>query len=189
MSRLFSPLGPRFAPCAFGLGALLPLLLTLAPAAHAQDAPARRPPPPTEVRVQTGWAAFVDDALLDHAVVGSSVRVYLTPRLSVEPELTWMRGPGDDRDLVLLGNLTFDIIRRPARVSPYLTIGGGLLRHTNGNGFITWSTTGPHVAGGPGVTFELTPRASAFVEWRLGFEPHTRVTAGFAYRWSQWRPR
>jgi hypothetical protein len=168
---------------------LLALLLALPSGLLAQDTPARPPSRPAEVRVQVGWAAFVDESLIDHVVAGASARVYLSPRVSVEPELTWMRGPGQDRDLVLLGNVVFDLIRRPARVSPYLVAGAGLLRHSNGNGPVTWSGTAVHVGGGPGMTVAITSRTGAFAEWRFGWEPFTRVTAGLAHRWGDWQAR
>jgi len=47
-----------------------------------------RPAPVVEFPV--GWAAFLDDAVIDHGVFGACARVYLTPRLSVGPEVVYM---------------------------------------------------------------------------------------------------
>ena len=68
--------------------------------AQAQDAQ-DRPPPAAEL--VAGWAGFVDDAMIHHGVVGGSIRWYLSPRVSVGPELVYMKGPGRDRDFFATG--------------------------------------------------------------------------------------
>ena len=78
--------------------------------------------PPAAIEFLAGHAGFADDATIEHSVFGGAGRVYVTPRLSVGPEITYMRGPREDRDWFFLGNLTFDILRpragRPRTVSP-----------------------------------------------------------------------
>ena len=46
------------------------------------------------------------------ALFGGAGRVYLTPRLSVGSEITYMRGLREDCDWFFLGNLTFVILAR-----------------------------------------------------------------------------
>ena len=79
-----------------------------------------------------GWAAFIDDAVIDHGVFGASARVYLTRRVSVGPEIVYMVGPGTDRDLFLTGNVMLDlrpVDRRRSRYTPFLVAGAGLFQN------------------------------------------------------------
>src|SRR5262245_34624846 len=121
----------------------LAVLLTFAAGAAGQQAnTASRPA--TALEVQGGYAGFVDDATIDHGVIGASARFYLTPRLGVGPELGYMRGPRNDRDIFVTGNLTFDF-RGPQngrlpRVVPYLVAGGGWFQHRDRFGAFTFSS-------------------------------------------------
>ena len=118
-----------------------------------------------------GHAGFVDDATIHHAVVGGAVRWYLTPRVGVGPEVVYMRGPRDDRDLMLTGNLTFDFLP-DRRVTPFAVIGGGWLRHSDRFGP---SNEGAFTAG-VGLRANISDRWYVGGEARLGWELHTRVT-------------
>ena len=97
--------------------------------------PVRQDRPRPALEFSTGWAGFVDDATIHHAVFGGAARFYLTPRISVGPEFVYMVGPDNDRDLILTGNLTFDLIKpidnRPRRFTPYVLAGGGYFQHRN----------------------------------------------------------
>jgi hypothetical protein len=125
-----------------------------------------------------GHAAFIDSPPVPHVVVAAAARVYVAPRLAIGPEVTWMRGPGADRDTFITGNATWDL-RAPSSdrgsVVPYLVGGGGLMRHTGevGTGLFT-STEATFTAGGG---LRLTSRSGWFVapEVRLGWELHRRV--------------
>ena len=64
--------------------------------AEAQSAPKGGP---DAVEIFAGYAGFVDDATIDHAVFGGAGRFYISPRASQGPEVTYMRGPDLDRDL------------------------------------------------------------------------------------------
>jgi hypothetical protein len=125
---------------------------------------------------------FVDDAMIDHAAFGGAARVYLTPRVAIGPEVAYLQGPGPDRDLMVTGNLTFDVLGprngRPSRVTPFLTVGGGYERHSDRFGPITFSSSEGAFTGGGGVRVWLSDRAFAVVEARMGWEPHFRVTGG-----------
>jgi hypothetical protein len=150
--------------------ALLCILLAGAPAAaHAQSADVR-PAPAAEFT--GGYAGFADDATIDHAVFGGAMRIHLTPRVSVGPELQYMVGPGDDRDLILTGNLTLDVLPPNRRVTPFFVMGGGLFNHSDTFGS---SSEGAFTAGG-GVRAWLSERVYVASELRIGWELHYRIT-------------
>jgi hypothetical protein len=112
----------------------------------------------TAVEVTGGMAGFVDDAVIGHGVIGVGTRTYVTPRLSIGPELVYMRGPGHGRELFVTANITYEF-RQPntrGRVVPFVVAGGGFMRHSN--------RFGP-IAG----------------DWRLGWELHSRFAGLVAY--------
>jgi hypothetical protein len=150
--------------------------LALVTPALAQSTP--RPEPAVELF--TGYTGFVDESLINHFALGTGVRVHLSPRVSIGPEIAYMQGPGQDRDLFLTGNLTFDVLSpRPGRtVTPFLVIGGGLMRHSDSIGAGTFSSTEGAWTGGGGVRAWINDRAYGVVEFRMGWEPHMRVTGG-----------
>jgi hypothetical protein len=126
-----------------------------------------------------GYAGFVDDAMIGHALVGASARWQLTPRLGVGPEVTYMRGPRSDRDLFVTGNVVFDLASagapRPGAVVPYVVGGAGFFRHFDRFGPLSFaSNEGTFTAGG-GARVWVTPRVYVGGEARFGWELHTRV--------------
>jgi hypothetical protein len=136
---------------------------------------------PDALEVFAGHAGFVDDATIHHAVFGGAGRFYITPRVSLGPEITYMRGPDLDRDLFVMGNLTWDMVPpraggRPARVTPFLSAGGGFFLHKD-RYLDSWGSEGSFSAGG-GVRVWLTDRAYALVDLRIGWELHTRISGG-----------
>jgi hypothetical protein len=154
---------------------VLVLCVGLAATAAAQT---ERPAPVVEFSL--GFAAFVDESPIGHTLVGAGARYYLTRRVSVGPEIVYMKGPGDDRDLFVTGNVTFDFVGpRPdgqARVVPYVLAGGGLFRHTNRFLFESFSSTEGAFTGGGGVRIAVGRRAYVAPEFRLGWELHSRVS-------------
>jgi hypothetical protein len=136
--------------------------------------------PLAAVEFTAGYAAFVDDGAIDHGVLGAALRVPLTPRLSIGPEFVYMRGPGEDRDLFLTGNLTFDLLGprsgQSRRVTPFLVVGGGFSQFSNGFNGSTYSSYEGAVTGGGGVRVWVTPRVYVASELRIGWEPHMRIT-------------
>lgn len=158
------------------------LLLIGLVSGQCQEAPKH----PVEARGTFGWAGFVDENTLHHLVAGGSLRVYLTTRLSVEPELIYMRGPGFDRDLVFTPNVAFDFARSK-RVRPYVIGGVGLLWHRDGFRTAPGRTTffSGHegtFGGGIGLKVLLTDRLFVSPEVRLGWEPFMRSTISVGYR-------
>ena len=90
----------RFALIAAVLGGISPIFVL---PASAQSRPA------AVVECPHGWAGFADDSVIHHSVVGAAARFICDAvrlRISVGPEITYLRGPGSDRDLIVTGNLT-----------------------------------------------------------------------------------
>jgi hypothetical protein len=162
-------------------GLALSAALTCAVPAQAQSIR-----PPASIEVLAGYAGFADDALIEHAVFGGAARVYLTPRISVGPEITYMRGPNTDRDWFYLGNLTWDIRHpqagRPPRVSPFLIVGGGLFTHSDDFPSGTYTSSEGAFAGGGGVRVQVNDRLYAMGDFRIGSELHFRITGGIGVR-------
>ena len=125
-----------------------------------------------------GYAAFVDDAPIDHAAVTGAVRWPLTPRLTIGPEISYMRGPGRDRDLLITGNVVWDVVGgrpRHGLVVPYLVGGAGLFRHSDRFGVRTFASTDPAFTAGGGMRAWLSPRIYVGAEARVAWELHTRI--------------
>lgn len=162
------------------LRALLALaLLLIAGNARAQSTEIR---PAPAIEFLAGYAGFVDDATIDHAIVGAAARVYLTRRMAVGPEFVYMRGPREDRDLYLTGNLTFDVLPPssgvPRRVTPFLVAGGGFFQHSDRFGASDFTSyEGAFTAGG-GVRGWISRRVYILADVRFGWELHARVNGG-----------
>lgn len=156
--------------------ALAVLAGALAGSAGAQDRPKGA------VEAVGGWAGFVDDEMINHGIVGAAAKWNVSPRVTVGPEIVYMIGPGDDRDLVVTGNITFDVFSN-RRVTPFFVAGGGLFRHSDRVGFGSFSSTEGAFTGGGGVRVLIGDRFYVAPEARLGWEPHTRlsVSAGWQF--------
>lgn len=133
--------------------------------------------PAATVEAAAGYAGFADEGVIHHGVVGVAARAYVSPRLAVGPELVYMVGPNDDRDLFLTGNLTFDLRRsRPGIVVPYLLAGGGLFQHSDRFGNQTFRSREGAFTAGAGARAWVTDRAYVAAEYRVGWELHYRIT-------------
>lgn len=161
--------------------------------AHAQQG--ELTPPKVEVKATFGAAGFGDELDTPHVVAGGSVRLYLTRRFSVEPELLYMRNGGNDQDYLFTPNVAFDVTDPTGRVVPYVAGGGGVFHHRGrffGNDFNTGqprvfntsSTTWAATAGG-GVKIFLSDRLFIAPDARLGVvgrsEPTIRGTVSLGY--------
>lgn len=158
-------------------------LALMASRADAQSTPADAAPERPRVVVEgaLGWAGFGDEGILHHTLAGAGARVSLTRRISVGPEVQYMSGPGNDRDLVLTGNVVVDLLAptaaKPRRTTPYVVVGGGLFRHSNNYGGRPFSATEGAFTAGIGARTWVTERVFAAADARLGWEPHLRVAA------------
>jgi hypothetical protein len=136
------------------------------------------PPGPAAVEATVGYTGFGDDGLIHHTGMGAAVRVHLTPRLSVGPELSYHIGPSRDRDLLLQGVAYFDLRRpslgEPGRIEPYVLAGGGLMGHDSGYD----SSASPTATWGGGARVWVTRRAYVVADARLGWPPNVRVVTG-----------
>ena len=156
------------------------LLTTAAPASAQPDALA----PVVEISVARG--AFLDETPIVHGILGGSARWYVSRRVSIGPEVTYMVGPRSDRDLFVTGNVTVDL--RPARAAtwctPYLLAGAGFFRHSDTFSGQRYSSSEGAVTAGAGIRIGVTPRLWIAPELRVGWEPHTRlgVTVGYGLK-------
>jgi hypothetical protein len=131
-------------------------------------------------QVSGNFTTFLDDGPIDHVGVGSALRVYLTPRLSIGPELVYLIGPGNDRDVLLFASLTVDL-KRPmlgqvGRVEPYLVAGAGLLSHSDSYNSYTSSNVSRAFSWGGGARVWVARRVYIASDVRLGWTPNIRVT-------------
>jgi hypothetical protein len=156
----------------------LVLLALLFQAERAAAQTAGRPDPAVELT--GGYAGFADEGIVGHSVFGGAFRYHLSPRISVGPEVQFMFGSGGHRDLLLTGNMTFDLLSAtgatPRRVTPFLVAGGGLFRSTDSSFGQSFSHNEGGFTGGGGVRAWFNERAYVASEFRLGWEAHFRVT-------------
>lgn len=133
------------------------------------------------VEASVGHASFVDDSPIHHFNVGAGLRWPLTRRLTVGPEVVFMRGPGSDRDVFLTGKVMFDF-DPGSRASVFLIGDGGLMLHHEK--FFRGSAWFKEAAGsfGGGVRIGLTDRLYIAPEVRIGWEPHLRATVLIGWR-------
>ena len=80
--------------------------------------------PSPAVELAAGALLFSDDGVVTEGFVGGSGRVYLTPRVSVGPEISYVSGDNHSH-VILTGNVTFDLVHpsgaRPRVVTPFVT--------------------------------------------------------------------
>lgn len=148
---------------------------TLAAAAQGRPSPS--------VDAAFGWFGFADDGIVSEAAGGGALRWYVSPRVSVGPELIVIRGSNHSH-VVATANATFDV--RPSAGSagwtPFLVVGGGIFqtRERFASGRYT-SSEGAFTAGG-GVRAPLGSRAMFGVDARVGWEAHVRVNTVVSVR-------
>jgi hypothetical protein len=131
------------------------------------------------VELTAGWVGFADDGIVGESEFGGAARWYLLPRVSVGPEVVYIRGDNHSH-MVATANVTWDLLApvngRPPFISPFLMAGGGLFqtRETFSSGTFT-SSEGAFTAGG-GVRAALGQRVTVGVDTRVGWELHLRVS-------------
>ena len=162
----------RFGRLWLVLGLLVAGCLVFAGRGHAQ-------PRLTVVEFTGGYAGFVDDATIDHGVIGGAARWQVTPRLALGPEVTYMVGPRFDRDLFVTGNVSWDLLE-PAppdagSVVPYVLGGAGFFRHFDQFGPNRFASNEGTFTAGAGARVWVSRRLYVGGEARFGWELHTRV--------------
>ena len=131
-----------------------------------------------DVKGSIGWTGFADEGIEDHLLTGGSVRLPLTRRFAIEPELLYLKGSGRHYDVVLIPNLVWQWGRGTVR--PYVTGGIGFMYSRGNFGF---SGNSSFVSGGFGAKVYLNDRWFLAPEARIGWEPHIRFSVGTGYTW------
>ncbi len=173
----------RFRALVSAAAALVFLPLLLSPAT-AQVRQAEQPAPSASVLqldLIVGYAGFIDEEMIDHAVLGGAVSALITPRLGVGVEVLHLRGPGEDRDWCVMPILSWDLASG-GRFIPYLVGGAGWLHTTTAVGTGLYSFSSWTGGAGGGLRVALAPTVSLAFEGRIGSEPVTRVTAALGWR-------
>jgi hypothetical protein len=157
--------------------------------AFAQPPAATEPATYGATEAIVGHAVFADDSPIHHSVFGVAAPFRLSPKVSVGPELLYMRGPGSDRDVALAGMARFDLISadrpHPPRVVPFLVAGGGLWFYSDE--FV--SVTEGYLSGGGGAKVFVTDRLYVAPEVQFAWqELHIRTVVRVGYRWKAARP-
>lgn len=144
---------------------------------------ARAQPSRVLVEGYAGAAWFIDEDPIDHAVLAASARYFVTSRLALGPEVTYMRGPGIDRDWFLMGNVSWDLAGAGRTVTPYVIGSAGLQRTRLAVGTGAFVSKEGAWTGGVGV--RVAPQRSRWFiapEFRIGWEPHWRLGAWIGIR-------
>ena len=170
---------------------ILPIATVLcgtAEPATAQDTPA------PIVEAVIGRSGYIDEVWDHFSTIGGGARMFVTPRLAIGPEVAYLKGEFDTLDassLTVTGSLTFDFVRddRRARFTPYFAAGGGYVRQKTLVGSGPGSTTlRPFTSGegtvsaGVGVRIGVTSRVFIAPEFRMGWEPETRIAVMIGMR-------
>ncbi len=165
------------------------LLFCSVPAlAQDEDTPRQK----AEIRLTGGASGFTgDDGEIPHGVAGGSFRVYVTRRVSIEPEFLYMTNNPNDRDYLGQVSVAYDFADSGKRFVPYVVAGAGVLRHRSkffGADFDTGqprvfdtSYTSFAVSAGGGVKMFLTKRLFIAPEGRVGYQPSVRGTVSIGY--------
>jgi hypothetical protein len=129
-----------------------------------------------------GWAGYVDDATIEHTLVGAGVRFPVLERLSVGPEIIYSNGPDPQRNIQLLGSVWFDLVRTTAetRVVPYLVAGAGFQRQRD---VVAYDSGEGAFAAGGGARVHLRDRVYVGADVRVGWELHLRTAAYVGVTW------
>jgi hypothetical protein len=145
--------------------------------------------PKVEGKVIFGGATFGED--IEHKLVGAALRVYVTKRLSIEPEYLYLRNSERDQDQIVQANVAYDFTDPTKRLVVYGIAGAGPLYHkgrfvsddpvthlpqTFDTSFNTWT-----LSVGGGAKIFLTKKLFVSPELRFGREPTARATINVGY--------
>jgi hypothetical protein len=147
------------------------LILSALPVS-AQD----RPSPALDLTA--GWIGFADDGVVSEFPIGGGFRWYLSPRISIGPELIFISGESHSHQVVT-GNLTFDVLaprNGVPRVTPFIVVGGGMFRTSEEFASGPYSSTEGAFTVGGGIRAPVGDRVAIGADARLGWEAHVRIT-------------
>jgi len=144
---------------------------------YAQDQQVRSPK--VEGKIIFGSAIFGED--IEHKMVGGALRVYVTKRLSIEPEYMYFRNTENDQDHAGQLSVAYDFTDPTKRAVFYGIAGVGGLHHEGSffgtdNTFDTWTASG-----GVGIKIFITKKLFVSPELRIGREPTVRATINVGY--------
>lgn len=149
--------------------------------------------PKAEIKLTVGAAGFTSDqGRIPHGLAGASLRIYVTRRVSVEPEFLYMRNSPEDQDYLAQVGAAYDLTDPTKRIVPYVIAGIGVLHHRGrffgvdvfGTGqprVFDTSFTAPAASAGAGVKIFLTKRLFIAPEARVGRQPSVRATISIGY--------
>jgi hypothetical protein len=146
-------------------GLLLAWIVTiLAPAIANAQSPVHQAR--INVKGSIGYAGFFDDDA-HHLHTSAGVRLYVTDRVSIEPEAQYLRAARHE-DFVAAANVNWDL--RRGRVIPYVSGGIGV-------------ADGRHLfaQGGVGATIPLSESWFVAPDVRFGYYYHIRASIGVGY--------
>jgi len=149
--------------------------------------------PKAEVRGTLGGSTFNDNEI-PHGVIGGSVRIYVSRRFSLEPEVMYMHHSENDQDIIFQPNVAVDLMKPTGKFVPYVIAGVGVIHHRgrfSGFDFTTGaprtfdtSFTGWTASAGAGVKIFVTDKLFIAPEARIGREPGLRGTFSIGYVFS-----
>ena len=142
------------------------------------------------VEAVVGRSGFIDEGWDYFGTFGGGVRVFVTPRLAVGPEVAYLRGELDASNLTVTANVTFDFLRDDGRrIVPYLVAGGGYLRQKTlvGGGpgstaLVPFTSSEGTMSAGIGARIALGSSLFVAPEVRLGWEPESRIAVTIGVR-------
>jgi hypothetical protein len=145
--------------------------------ASAGSATAQESPGPA-IEMAAGALIFADDGRVTEGGIGGASRFYVSPRVSIGPEIVFVSGK-QHTHLILTGNATFDLIRPvngTRRITPFLVAGAGMFhtRERFPNSGVFTHTEGAFTAGG-GIRGLAGEHLFVGAEARVGWELHLRI--------------
>jgi hypothetical protein len=150
----------------------------------AAPATAQQRPGPV-VELAAGSLLFADDGVVAEGFVGGTGRFHVLPRISVGPEVAYVRGERHSH-MMLTGNVTFDFLRpagaEPRRIAPFAVVGGGLFRTREQFPNEVFTSSEGAFTAGAGVRALAGERVMIGAEARVGWELHLRLNGTIGVR-------
>jgi hypothetical protein len=159
----------------------LGMALTIAALLSGAGQPVRAEDKPAPiVEAVVGTSGFIDEVWDYFGTIGGGVRVFVTPRLAIGPEVAYLSGEFDASTLTVTANMTFDIVSDDGRRRQKTRVGGG----PGSTALVPFTSSEATMSAGVGARIALGSHIFVAPEFRLGWEPETRiaVTIGMRFR-------